>query len=114
MSFIKYDREELIQILIILRDLYAPHPVSTEFDAHDMTTVILTKKVYDIQELIDECGKEDVPEEELNKKLWKITGAGTETYILIVVPLEGIPLLINTYNGTICEEYIKIRLQIGK
>jgi hypothetical protein len=114
MSFIKYDREGLIEILKILLELYTHRPISTEFNAHDQTTVILTKKAHDIQELIEECRSERFSEKELNQKLWRITGAGTELYILVVVPLENIPLLINQYKGTILDEYVKIRLKIGR
>lgn len=122
MSFIMYTREELFNIIpILLGSEMFPVPKPTEPPKGpfhrlypDDFSAPLIKKRKDLLDLKLDCEDPKIEELDLNKTMWKILGSGIALYLFIVVPLERIPLLINTYKGTPEDIILKIRLQIGK
>lgn len=115
MSFIKYTREELLKIIPMLLDSDIFPRVSQEDKNYNKTRFYYCKKKReDLLDLKIDCEDPNIDEKELNQSICKILGSGIELYLFIVVPLEKIPLLINTYKGTTFDTIIKIRLQIGK
>jgi hypothetical protein len=116
MSFVKYTREELFSIIpILLESEMFPIPRERDKDSYPHSLYsIYKKKRNDLLDLKLDCEDPKIEELELNKAMWKILGSGIGLYLFIIVPIERIPLLINTYKGTPDDIIIKIRLQIGK
>jgi hypothetical protein len=107
MSHVLYTREEIKELLPLFLDFYDHHCTPTELSQ-------LKEKINSFYIVLDKYENTEYSVLDLNKELWKILGSGLETYLLVIVPFENIPLLINTYKGTMYHEFVKIRLKIGK
>ena len=112
MSFIKYNRKELLDIISLIRDYEYFSPYHYYWSPDDKADGV--KKLEDLREIEINCGNPDIDELELNRSLWRVFGPGITLHILVIVPFEHMPLLINTYKGTQQDIIVKIRFQIGK
>jgi len=106
MSLTMYSKQEVLQLMTLLSD-------STVFGNSDNGFSDIDKKE-GIKELLKGCKNKVTTEIDINKLLWEILGAGTELHILVVLPIDQVPLIINTYKGTIFDRLVKVRLMMGK
>lgn len=108
MSFVMYNRDEMHQLLHLLSEVFNDsYPTNNPIELTH-----LKEKMKNLHQLINKIDEPDI--EELNRKLWRILGSGTELYILVVADIDTIITRINTYKGTVFHELVKIRLKIGK
>jgi hypothetical protein len=103
-----YNKEEMHKLLPLLSEVFNDsYPTNNPIELTH-----LKEKMKNLHQLINEIEGPNI--EELNRKLWRILGSGTELYILVVADIGTIMTNINTYKGTVFHEMVKIRLKIGR